>query len=128
MINNGFLIGDRIRLVQKDIICCPVPLFHAAGLVLGLIGCLTHGSTLVLPCPTFEANTTADILVSENCTGVHTVPTIFAAILESYSQRGIKPPPLRTGTLGGAPVSPTLLKNLQREFGIKDLGIGYGKQ
>jgi hypothetical protein len=51
---------------------------------------------------------------------------MFAAVLEWYRQRGTRPPPLRTGIIGGSPVSPALLRELQHEFALEDLGIAYG--
>lgn len=51
---------------------------------------------------------------------------MFAAVLAWCHQRGIRPPPLRTGIIGGSPVSPALLRELQHEFALEDLGIAYG--
>ncbi|KAB8216636.1 hypothetical protein BDV33DRAFT_233320 [Aspergillus novoparasiticus] len=126
IINNAVLMGQIIRLTRDDIVCCPAPLFHAAGLVLGLIGCLTHGATLVLPSPTFDPAITAQVLRSEQCTAIHGVPTILAAIVASYQQMDVRPPPLRTGILGGSQVSPALLRKVQASFGLQDLGVAYG--
>ena len=126
VVNNGFLIGDRVGLSPNDTICCPWPLFHSSGFVVGLITSLCHGATLVLPSPVFDPAATARALISERCTGLQGVPTMFAAVLEWYRQRGTRPPPLRTGIIGGSPVSPALLRELQHEFGLADLGIAYG--
>ncbi|KAB8198872.1 hypothetical protein BDV34DRAFT_61211 [Aspergillus parasiticus] len=126
VINNGFLIGDRIGLTSDDTICCPWPLFHSSGLVVGLMTSLLYGSTLVLPSPTFDPGETARALVSEKCTGLQGVPTMFAAVLAWYHQQGAQLPALRTGIIGGSPVSPSLLKTLHESFGLRDLGIAYG--
>ncbi|OQE20858.1 hypothetical protein PENFLA_c015G09031 [Penicillium flavigenum] len=126
VINNGFLIGDRIGLAPNDTICCPWPLFHSSGFVVGLITSLCHGATLVLPSPIFDPAATARALISKRCTGLQGVPTMFAAVLEWCRQRGTRPPPLRTGIIGASPVSPALLRDLQHEFGLEDLGIAYG--
>ncbi|CAG8124298.1 unnamed protein product [Penicillium nalgiovense] len=126
VVNNGFLIGDRISLTPNDTICCPWPLFHSSGFVVGLITSLCHGATLILPSPIFDPAATARALISEGCTGLQGVPTMFAAVLAWCRQRGIRPPPLRTGIIGGSPVSPALLRELQHEFALEDLGIAYG--
>jgi acyl-CoA synthetase (AMP-forming)/AMP-acid ligase II len=88
---------------------------------------LVYGCTLVLPSPTFDPVATVYALESEKCTGIHGVPTVFGAILQSYRQRGIRPPYLRTGTIGGSQVSPTMLTELRQAFGLKDLGTAYGE-
>ncbi|KAF3026920.1 hypothetical protein E8E15_002018 [Penicillium rubens] len=66
------------------------------------------------------------VMLTHLCTGLQGVPTMFAAVLEWYRQRGTRPPPLRTGIIGGSPVSPALLRELQHEFALEDLGIAYG--
>jgi hypothetical protein len=49
ILNNGFFIGEAMRLTPEDRLCIPVPLYHCFGMVLGNLACLTHGSTMVYP-------------------------------------------------------------------------------
>ena len=35
ILNNGFFIGERMGLGVGDVVCCPPPLFHCFGSVLG---------------------------------------------------------------------------------------------
>ena len=44
ILNNGFFVGEAIRLTEKDKICVPVPLYHCFGMVMANLGALTHGS------------------------------------------------------------------------------------
>ena len=50
ILNNGFFVGEANRLVPGDRVCIPVPLYHCFGMVMGNLGCLTHGATMVYPC------------------------------------------------------------------------------
>lgn len=43
ILNNGFLVGEGMELSENDIICCPPPLYHCFGLVLGILAAMTHG-------------------------------------------------------------------------------------
>ena len=43
IINNAFLVGEEMRLTETDVICCPPPLFHCFGIVLGVLAAMTHG-------------------------------------------------------------------------------------
>jgi acyl-CoA synthetase (AMP-forming)/AMP-acid ligase II len=43
ILNNGFLVGEGMQLTEQDVICCPPPLYHCFGLVLGLLAAMTHG-------------------------------------------------------------------------------------
>ena len=49
ILNNGFFVAEAIGLTPDDRLCIPVPLYHCFGMVMGNLGCLTHGSTMVYP-------------------------------------------------------------------------------
>lgn len=118
-----------MKLTEKDSICCPPPLFHCFGLVLGLLACITHGSALVLPSQTFEPAAVLNAVVKEKCTALHGVPTMFLAELDYLrQQKDFGKIKLRTGIAAGSPVSPSLMEQLQRIFGLEDLTITYGTQ
>ncbi|KAI9376091.1 acyl-CoA synthetases /AMP-acid ligases II [Aspergillus egyptiacus] len=127
IVNNGYLTGHRIRMSREDVMCCVSPLFHVGGLSMGLMGCLTHAATIVFPWPTFDPTATLNVLHSEKCTGMHGVSLMFAEVLAACRKCGgsIRPQ-LRTGTIGGSQASPALLSELYAEFGLKELGLGYG--
>lgn len=48
ILNNGFWVGENMKLTHKDKICLPVPLFHCFGCVLGVLAAVSHGATLVV--------------------------------------------------------------------------------
>ena len=54
ILNNGFFIGEAMKLTPADRLCIPVPLYHCFGMVLGNLACLTHGATIVYPNDGFE--------------------------------------------------------------------------
>src|SRR5271166_2186987 len=49
ILNNGFFVGEAMRLSEHDRLCIPVPLYHCFGMVLGNLACVTHGSAMVFP-------------------------------------------------------------------------------
>ena len=129
LINNGLLIGHVMRLRQgEDIICCPPPLYHAFGLVLGLLACYTHGVTIVFPSWDFEPEAVMDSLAKERCTGLLGVPTMLVAVLQQYRQDSKRwgKLELRTGIAAGSPVPRYLMEQLQKVFGMPELVIIYG--
>jgi acyl-CoA synthetase (AMP-forming)/AMP-acid ligase II len=127
-VNNGRFVGDRMRLTSKDIICCPPPLFHCFGLVLGLLAVISHGGCIVFPSETFQPPAVLKAVVEERCTGLHGVPAMFSAELElarTLSQQ-MNFSSLRTGIVAGAPVSRKLMAELQDKFNMVETTITYG--
>ena len=47
IVNNGKCIGDCMKFTHEDRLCIPVPFFHCFGLVLAVMACLTHASSMV---------------------------------------------------------------------------------
>ena len=48
ILNNGKTIGDGMAFTSQDTLCITVPLFHCFGLVLAVMACITHGTTMVI--------------------------------------------------------------------------------
>ncbi|KAL5364269.1 hypothetical protein BJX96DRAFT_187666 [Aspergillus floccosus] len=126
LVNNSRFVGDRLNLTPSDTLCCPPPLFHCFGLVLGLLVVVTHGSELVLPSETFDPSAVLESLSSERCTAVHGVPTMFESILACPRPSYFDISKLRTGIVAGAPVTPTLMDRLTRELNMTQFTSSYG--
>ncbi|KIX97674.1 uncharacterized protein Z520_06452 [Fonsecaea multimorphosa CBS 102226] len=126
LINNGRYIGMIMHLNSSDIICCPPPLFHCFGLVIGFLSSFTHGSRIVFPCDQFDADSVLDALEEEKCTALLGVPTMFIAEIEANKAKKYKISSVKTGLVAGASVPPALVKQLDQEFGIKGMLIPYG--
>ena len=47
IVNNGFFVGEALRLGADDRVCIPVPLYHCFGMVLGVLAAMTHGAASV---------------------------------------------------------------------------------
>ncbi|RAK72289.1 putative long-chain-fatty-acid-CoA ligase [Aspergillus fijiensis CBS 313.89] len=127
IINNAFLAGNHMALTEESIICNPLPLFHSGGLILGLMTCVVHGACIVFPAPSFSASRTLDCLSAEKCTGMHGVPTMFAAVLRHRHPQPMKCPiRLKTGLIGGSAPSEALWLQIKDELGVEDFSLGYG--
>ncbi len=57
-----------------------MPFYHCFGMVMGNLGCTTHGATIVIPAAGFDPAATLRAIASERCTGVYGVPTMFIAM------------------------------------------------
>jgi fatty-acyl-CoA synthase len=80
IIENGFNIGERMALSETDRVLLAPPLFWAYGAVNALPAALTHGAALVLQ-PRFEPGGWLDLIESERCTAIYTLPSMTGAAL-----------------------------------------------
>jgi fatty-acyl-CoA synthase len=81
ILNNGFFIGECMKLSPVDRLCIPVPLYHCFGMVLGNLACITHGSTIVYPNDGFDPITVLQTVQDDwdarhGARHVHREPTI----------------------------------------------------
>jgi fatty-acyl-CoA synthase len=103
ILNNGFFVGEAMRLTDQDKICIPVPLYHCFGMVLGNLACVTHGACMVFPGEGFDPLATLETVAAERCTGLHGVPTMFIAELDHPEFARFDLSSLRTGTWPARP-------------------------
>ncbi len=58
ILNNGYFTTELINFTADDRLCIPVPFYHCFGMVMGNLGCSTHGATMVIPAPGFDPEIT----------------------------------------------------------------------
>jgi len=126
IVNNGFFIGEAMRLTEEDRLCIPVPFYHCFGMVLGNLACVTHGACMVIPGEGFDALTTLETVAEERCTGLHGVPTMFIAELEHPRFHEFDLSTLRTGVMAGSPCPIEVMRRVVREMHMSEVTIAYG--
>ena len=126
ILNNGFFIGECMRLTPRDRLCIPVPLYHCFGMVLGNLACFTHGSTIVYPNDGFDPLTVLETVQAERCTGLHGVPTMFIAELDHPRFKDFDLSSLRTGIMAGSPCPIEVMKRVQADMHMTEVTIAYG--
>jgi len=127
ILNNGLFVGDMMGLTSKDRVCVAVPFYHCFGMVISNLGSITHGATIVIPGPSFDAGATLTAVEQEKCTVLHGVPTMFIAELDHQEFDSFDLSSLRTGIMAGAPCPVDLVKRVVNDMGMKDLLIAYGQ-
>ncbi len=126
IVNNGFFVGERLRLGPDDRMCIPVPLYHCFGMVLGVLAAISHGAAVVFPGEAFEAAQVLEVVMQERCTALHGVPTMFIAELEHSRFREFDLSSLRTGIMAGAPCPIEIMRRVMTEMHMREVTICYG--
>ncbi|MDX9884140.1 AMP-binding protein [Thauera sp.] len=126
ILNNGFFVGEAIKLVAGDRLCIPVPLYHCFGMVMGNLGCLTHGATMVYPAEAFEPLAVLETVAQEKCTGLYGVPTMFIAALDHPRFAEFDLSSLRTGIMAGSPCPIEVMKRVIGKMNMAEVTIAYG--
>ena len=126
ILNNGFFIGEAMKLTEADRLCIPVPLYHCFGMVLGNLAVLTHGGCIVYPNDAFEPVSVLQAVQDEKCTGLHGVPTMFIAELDHPRFKEFDLSTLRTGIMAGSPCPIEVMKRVQSEMNMREVTIAYG--
>jgi fatty-acyl-CoA synthase len=126
ILNNGFFTTELINLGPGDRLCIPVPFYHCFGMVMGNLGCTSHGATMVIPAPGFEPGLTLEAIQKERCTGVYGVPTMFIAMLghPDFAARDLSS--LRTGIMAGSTCPVEVMKRCINEMNMTEVAIAYG--
>ncbi|MDL2328137.1 AMP-binding protein [Desulfosarcina sp. OttesenSCG-928-A07] len=125
VLNDGFWVGENQGFTSTDRLCLPMPLFHCFGCVMGVIGVVSHGGTLVV-LEKFDPVQVMASVEQERCTALYGVPTMFIAILEHKLFSKFDFSSLRTGIMSGSPCPVQVMRQVIDKMHMKDITICYG--
>uniref|UniRef100_UPI002ACC2859 AMP-binding protein n=1 Tax=Thermogemmatispora sp. TaxID=1968838 RepID=UPI002ACC2859 len=126
ILNNGYFVARLQGFTQEDRLCIPVPLYHCFGMVMGNLGCVTHGATMVYPAESFEPRAVLEAVQEERCTALYGVPTMFIAELEHPDFEQFDLSSLRTGVMAGSPCPVEVMRKVIEKMHMKQVEICYG--
>ncbi|XP_046450152.1 medium-chain acyl-CoA ligase ACSF2, mitochondrial-like [Daphnia pulex] len=127
IVNNAYLVGLRLnydKMAHK--ICVPVPLYHCAGCVVGVLTAASHGATCIFPSPVFSAREAVKAVHHERCTALYGTPTMYVDILNLPDLKQYDLKSLSTGIMAGAPCPEEIAKGTVNDLNMKDFAILYG--
>jgi fatty-acyl-CoA synthase len=126
ILNNGYLTTELINFTHEDRLCIPVPFYHCFGMVMGNLGCTSHGATMVIPAPGFDPGITLRAIAAERCTAVYGVPTMFIAMQNHPTFADHDLSSLRTGIMAGSICPVEVMKRCINDMHMPEVGIAYG--
>ncbi|WP_421863833.1 AMP-binding protein [Motiliproteus sp.] len=126
ILNNGFFVTESQRFTDQDRLVIPVPLYHCFGMVMGNLGCVSHGATMIYPSEAFEPDSVLKAVAEERATALYGVPTMFIAVLEHPTFADYNLDSLRTGVMAGATCPVEVMKQVIEQLHMKEVQIAYG--
>ncbi len=126
ILNNGFFVGETIKLTPEDKVAIAVPLFHCFGMVMGNIACVSHGSTMVYPASVFQPLENLQAIAEEKCTAAYGVPTMFITMLDHPKFQEFDLSSLRTGIMAGSVCPMEVMKQVIEKMHMEEVTICYG--
>ncbi|CAN5625962.1 AMP-binding protein [soil metagenome] len=126
ILNNGYFVAEIMHLTDQDRLVIPVPLYHCFGMVMGNLGCITHGATMIYPSEGFEPKAVLEAVQAERATALYGVPTMFIAELGHTDFTTYDLSSLRTGVMAGSPCPVEVMKKVQSLMNMREVEICYG--
>lgn len=126
ILNNGYLVAEIMRFTHQDRLVIPVPLYHCFGMVMGNLGCVSHGATIIYANDGFDPDLVLQAVEEEKATALYGVPTMFIAELESPNFKKYDLSSLRTGIMAGASCPVEVMKKVNNLMNMAEVEIAYG--
>jgi fatty-acyl-CoA synthase len=95
-------------------------------MVMGNLGCTTHGATMVIPEAAFDPLAVLETIEQEQCTSLYGVPTMFIAELDEPNFSRFDLSSLRTGIMAGSPCPVEVMKRAISSMHMEEVTICYG--
>jgi fatty-acyl-CoA synthase len=126
IVNNAHFVTEAMGFTEADRLCIPVPFYHCFGMVMGTLGCVTKGATMVVPGEGFDPAQTLAAVSEEGCTALYGVPTMFVneLALPDFDRYNLST--LRTGIMAGAPCPVEVMRKVQSRMHMREVTIAYG--
>jgi fatty-acyl-CoA synthase len=124
IVNNARFCAQRLEVKSGEVWLNPMPLFHTAGCVLGVLGAV-QSRACQIPVLAFEPGLVLELIESEKVSVACAVPTMLIALLEhaDFTSRNLSS--LRTIFSGGTLVPAELVRKIERELKV-DFAIVFG--
>jgi fatty-acyl-CoA synthase len=124
---NAYYVTGCQAITAQDRMCVPVPFYHCFGCVMGSLGALSQGATMVVPAEAFDPVATLRALEAEKCTTIYGVPTMFVAMLDALKAQPRDLSSLRSGIMAGSPCPIEVMKKVIDIMHCSEITIAYGQ-
>ena len=124
LIKNGYDIGERYELNDKDNMLIQVPMFHCFGITLSMLASLTHLTKMNI-LSHFNSTKSLKIIEEEKVTCINGVPTMYKAIMNDENFKNTDISSLKKGIMAGSNCLPDQMREVYDKMGMKVISV-YG--
>ena len=117
--------SERFQMTDKDRILVISPFNHNMGNMTGMTLGACHGAC-ILPVLQFDPGETLRLIDEEKVTNFTGAPTMYIMMLDHPDFPNRDTSSMRSSIIGGADVSPDLVRTIMDKMGVDDLIAGYG--
>ncbi|MDP3138996.1 MAG: AMP-binding protein [Burkholderiaceae bacterium] len=125
VIKQATRVGLACNLSAGGRVLGHMPLYHVAGLYMGLVPALTLGGCFVVM-PQWDTGEALALIESEKITFFGGIPTHFVDLADHPSLPGRDLSSLTVAWMGGSPVMQATYERFKKALGLKDLLSTYG--
>lgn len=117
------MIPNASNISSRDTVLIIVPQFHVMAWGFPFL-CILAGAKIVLSSSHLQPETLIDIIQSEKVTFANGVPTIWTGVYDTLKKKAsIEKFSLREYIAGGSALAPSLIKALEKDFGLKGVQV-----
>ncbi|UCC60324.1 MAG: AMP-binding protein [Dehalococcoidia bacterium] len=117
--------SDRFQMTEEDRILVVSPFYHNMGNMTGMTLGAGNGAC-ILPMEAFDPGEALRLIDEEEVTNFTGSPTMYIMMLDHPDFPNRDTSVIKSAVIGGADVSPDLVRTIIAKMGIKDLISGYG--
>ena len=117
--------SDRFQMTEQDRILVVAPFHHNMGNLTGMTLGACHGAC-ILPMEQFDPGEGLRLIDEEKVSNFSGAPTMYIMMLDHPDFAKRDTTSIKSAIIGGADVSPDLVRTLIGKMGIKDMISAYG--
>ena len=117
--------SERFQMTEEDRILVVSPFYHNMGNMTGMTLGACHGAC-ILPMEMFDPGEALRLIDEEKATNFTGSPTMYIMMLDHPDFPNRDTSGIKSAIIGGADVSPDLVRTIIDKMGIKDMISGYG--
>lgn len=125
VLNAAAATAENTHLTARDRNCQILPLFHIFGFTGCLFACAIAGAEIHIP-KNMRTETILSLIQREQCTVLHSVPTMMLALVHSKEFTSEKVASVRCSLLGGAAATEAQVILLRKHFPNNHFMAAYG--